>query len=189
MIPLLWPQVSPAVRVEVHENNKGYGGQSEHLLQTALDAGADIVIMVHPDYQYTPKLIPAMAAMIGNGLYHCVIGSRILGGYALRGGMPLWKYLANRFLTLSENLLVGAKLSEYHSGYRAFSRQLLNDLTWSKTQTISCSITRCLFRLYGTAMRSQRLLVLPITTRKLHLSRKDGFRQSSAVPQQPCRFP
>jgi glycosyltransferase involved in cell wall biosynthesis len=93
-----------------------------------LDAGADIVIMVHPDYQYTPKLIPAMAAMIGNGLYHCVIGSRILGGYALRGGMPLWKYLANRFLTLSENLLVGAKLSEYHSGYRAFSRQLLDHL-------------------------------------------------------------
>jgi hypothetical protein len=122
-----------------------------------------------------------MAAMIGNGLYHCVIRWRILGGYALREGMPLWKYVANRFLTLSENLLVGAKLSEYHSGYRAFSRQLLNDLTWSKTQTISCSITRCLFRLYGTAMRSQRLLVLPITTRKLHPSRKGDFGS-----HQPC---
>jgi hypothetical protein len=84
--------------------------------------------MVHPDYQYMPKFIPAMAAMIGNGLYHCAIGSRILGGYALRGGMPLWRYLANRFLRLSENLLVGAKLSEYHSCYRAFSRQLLDHL-------------------------------------------------------------
>jgi glycosyltransferase involved in cell wall biosynthesis len=118
----------PAVRIRVHENNKGYGANQKTCYRLALDVGADIVIMVHPDYQYTPKLIPAMAAMIGNGLYHCVIGSRILGGYALRGGMPLWKYLANRFLTLSENLLVGAKLSEYHSGYRAFSRQLLDHL-------------------------------------------------------------
>ena len=81
--------------------------------------------MVHPDYQYTPKLIPAMATMIANGLYHCVLGSRILGGHALRGGMPVWKYAANRFLTLAENLLMGAKLSEYHTGYRAFSRELL----------------------------------------------------------------
>jgi glycosyltransferase involved in cell wall biosynthesis len=105
------------VRVQVHENNKGYGANQKTCYRLALNAGADIVIMVHPDYQYTPKLIPAMAAMIGSGLYHCVIGSRILGGYALRGGMPLWKYVANRFLTLSENLLVGAKLSEYHSGY------------------------------------------------------------------------
>ncbi|MCK7480310.1 MAG: glycosyltransferase family 2 protein [Candidatus Moduliflexus flocculans] len=91
----------------------------------ALEEGADIVIMVHPDYQYTPKLIPAMASLIGNGLYHCVLGSRILGGYALKGGMPPWKYIANRFLTLAENILIGAKLSEYHTGYRAFSRELL----------------------------------------------------------------
>jgi len=84
--------------------------------------------MVHPDYQYTPKLIPAMASMIGNGLYHCVLGSRILGGYALKGGMPIWKYIANRILTLIENLLLGAKLSEYHTGYRAFSRELLEKL-------------------------------------------------------------
>jgi len=118
----------PAVRIQVHEDNKGYGANQKTCYRLALDAGADIVIMVHPDYQYTPKLIPAMAAIIGNGLYHCVIGSRILGGYALRGGMPLWKYLANRFLRLSENLLVGAKLSEYHSGYRAFSRQVLDHL-------------------------------------------------------------
>ena len=84
--------------------------------------------MVQPDYQYTPKLIPAMASMIGNGLYHCVLGSRILGGYALKGGMPVWKYIANRFLTFMENLLLGAKLSEYHTGYRAFSCQLLEQL-------------------------------------------------------------
>ena len=84
--------------------------------------------MVHPDYQYTPKLIPAMASMIGNGLYHCVLGSRILGGYALSGGMPLLKYIANRALTLAGNILIGAKLSEYHTGYRAFSRELLQRL-------------------------------------------------------------
>jgi uncharacterized radical SAM superfamily protein len=84
--------------------------------------------MVHPDYQYTPKLIPAMASMIGNGIYSCVLGSRILGGYALEGGMPVWKYIANRFLTFVENIFLGAKLSEYHTGYRAFSRELLQRL-------------------------------------------------------------
>jgi len=84
--------------------------------------------MVHPDYQYTPKLIPAMASMIGNGLYDCVLGSRILGGYALEGGMPVWKYIANRFLTLVENIFLDAKLSEYHTGFRAFSRKLLERL-------------------------------------------------------------
>ena len=87
--------------------NKGYGGNQKTCYRMALEAGADIVIMVHPDYQYTPKLIPAMAAMIGNDLYPCVLGSRILGGYALKGGMPLWKYIANRFLTLAENILHG----------------------------------------------------------------------------------
>ncbi|MHB8829686.1 MAG: glycosyltransferase family 2 protein [Syntrophales bacterium] len=115
----------PLTDVYVHQQNRGYGGNQKTCYRMALEAGADIVVMVHPDYQYTPKLIPAMAALIGNGLYHCVLGSRILGGYALRGGMPLWKYLANRFLTLTENILVGAKLSEYHTGYRAFSRELL----------------------------------------------------------------
>ncbi len=84
--------------------------------------------MVHPDCQYTPKLIPAMASMIANGLHSCVLGSRILGGYALKGGMPLWKYISNRFLTLAMNILFGAKLSEYHTGYRAFSRELLEKL-------------------------------------------------------------
>ncbi len=115
----------PLTDVFVHDVNRGYGGNQKTCYRMALAQGADIVIMVHPDYQYTPKLIPAMAALIGNGLYHCVLGSRILGGYALKGGMPPWKYLANRFLTLMENILIGAKLSEYHTGYRAFSRELL----------------------------------------------------------------
>jgi glycosyltransferase involved in cell wall biosynthesis len=115
----------PLTKVFVHERNLGYGGNQKTCYRLALEEGADIVIMVHPDYQYTPMLIPAMASLIGNGLYHCVLGSRILGGYALKGGMPFWKYIANRFLTLTENVLIGAKLSEYHTGYRAFSRELL----------------------------------------------------------------
>jgi glycosyltransferase involved in cell wall biosynthesis len=119
----------PHTRVHVHVRNRGYGGNQKTCYRQALEEGADIVIMVHPDYQYTPKLIPAMASMIGNGLYPCVLGSRILGGYALKGGMPPWKYVANRFLTLSENILLGAKLSEYHTGYRAFSRKLLEGLS------------------------------------------------------------
>jgi len=119
----------PNTKVFVHERNRGYGGNQKTCYRMALEAGADIVIMVHPDYQYTPKLIPVMAAMIGNDLYPCVLGSRILGGYALKGGMPVWKYIANRFLTLAENILLGAKLSEYHTGYRAFSRELLQNLT------------------------------------------------------------
>jgi glycosyltransferase involved in cell wall biosynthesis len=116
------------VQVHVHEVNKGYGGNQKTCYRLALEAGADIVIMIHPDYQYTPKLIPAMVSIIGNGLHPCVLGSRILGGYALRGGMPVWKYFSNRWLTLLENILLGAKLSEYHTGYRAFSRQVLETL-------------------------------------------------------------
>ena len=112
-------------KVFVHERNFGYGGNQKNCYRLAMEENADIVIMVHPDYQYTPKLIPAMASLISNGLYHCVLGSRILGGYALKGGMPPWKYIANRFLTFVENVLIGAKLSEYHTGYRAFSRELL----------------------------------------------------------------
>jgi len=115
-----------------HKENKGYGGNQKSCYKLALEEGGDIIIMVHPDYQYTPKLIPAMASMIGNGLYHCVLGSRILGGYALKGGMPTWKYIANRFLTFVENILIGAKLSEYHTGYRAFSRKLLEQLPIEK---------------------------------------------------------
>src|SRR5436190_818947 len=116
------------VRVEVHPENRGYGGNQKTCYRLALAAGADVVIMLHPDYQYTPTLIPAMASMVTSGLYPCVLASRILGGGALRGGMPWWKYVSNRVLTLVENLLIGAKLSEYHTGYRAFSRQLLERL-------------------------------------------------------------
>ncbi len=105
------------VRVHSHAVNLGYGGNQKSCYRLALEEGAEIVIMVHPDYQYTPKL-----------LYPCVLGSRILGGYALKGKMPLWKYIANRFLTLAENMLTGAKLSEYHTGFRAFSRSLLEEL-------------------------------------------------------------
>jgi glycosyltransferase involved in cell wall biosynthesis len=118
----------PNTIVYVHDNNRGYGGNQKSCYRLALEHGGDVVIMVHPDYQYTPKLIPAMASLIGNDLYHCVLGSRVLGGYALKGGMPWWRYVANRFLTLAENILTGAKLSEYHTGYRAFSGQLLSNL-------------------------------------------------------------
>ncbi|SNB46648.1 glycosyltransferase family 2 protein [Geobacter sp. DSM 9736] len=112
----------------VHERNKGYGGNQKTCYRAALDAGADIVIMLHPDYQYTPRLITAMAAMIAYGEFDVVLASRILGVGALEGGMPLYKYVANRFLTLVENLLLGHKLSEYHTGYRAFSREILEKL-------------------------------------------------------------
>jgi glycosyltransferase involved in cell wall biosynthesis len=118
----------PNTKVVVHPKNRGYGGNQKSCYSTALAEGADIVIMVHPDYQYTPKLIPAMASMISCGLYSAVLGSRILGGYALEGGMPGWKYVANRALTLACNILFKAKLSEYHTGYRAFSRELLQKL-------------------------------------------------------------
>jgi len=119
----------PNVRVHVHEVNRGYGANQKTCYQLALAANAEIVVMLHPDYQYTPKLIPAMASIIAYGLHDCVLGSRILGGYALQGGMPWWKYVSNRFLTFAENLLLGAKLSEYHTGYRAFSRRLLQQVS------------------------------------------------------------
>ncbi len=118
----------PHTIVLTHPENLGYGANQKTCYRAALEAGADIIVMVHPDYQYTPKLIPAMVSMIGNGLYGCVLGSRILGNYARQGGMPWWKYVANRALTLVENLLFGSKLSEFHTGYRAFSRSLLEAL-------------------------------------------------------------
>jgi len=111
-----------------HPANKGYGGNQKTCYRAALDRGADIVVMLHPDYQYTPKLLPAMAAMIAYGEFDAVLASRILGTGALKGGMPLYKYVANRFLTFAENILLGQKLSEYHTGYRAFSRALLETI-------------------------------------------------------------
>jgi glycosyltransferase involved in cell wall biosynthesis len=114
-----------------HEKNLGYGGNQKTCYRKALELGADIVIMLHPDYQYTPKLIAAMASIIANGLYPVVLGSRILGGGARRGGMPLYKYVSNRLLTLIQNLLMAQKLSEYHTGYRAFSREVLEKIPWA----------------------------------------------------------
>ena len=122
----------PQIQVEVHPSNRGYGGNQKTCYRLALAAGAEIVIMIHPDYQYTPALIPAMASLVASGLYPCVLGSRILGGGALRGGMPWWKYVANRVLTLFENLLLGAKLSEYHTGYRAFARRVLEQVPFEQ---------------------------------------------------------
>jgi glycosyltransferase involved in cell wall biosynthesis len=118
----------PHTKLYIHPSNRGYGANQKTCYRLALEAGGDIIIMVHPDYQYTPKLIPAMVSIVGNNVYSCVLGSRILGGHAVKGGMPFWKYAANRCLTLVENLLMGAKLSEYHTGYRAFSRKLLEQL-------------------------------------------------------------
>ncbi|OED41039.1 glycosyl transferase family 2 [Chromatiales bacterium (ex Bugula neritina AB1)] len=111
-----------------HEKNVGYGGNQKTCYRAAIDSGADIVVMVHPDYQYTPLILPAMVSMIESGLYDCVLASRILGGHAIGDGMPMWRYVANRFLTLSQNLILGEKLSEYHTGYRAFSRKVLETL-------------------------------------------------------------
>ena len=109
-----------------HEKNKGYGGNQKSCYHKAMDLGGDIVIMLHPDYQYTPQLLESMISIIGNNVYPVVFGSRILGKGALKGGMPLYKYIANRFLTLTQNLLLNQKLSEYHTGYRAFNKQVLH---------------------------------------------------------------
>ncbi len=119
---------SLGISTYVHEKNLGYGGNQKTCYTEALKAGADIAIMLHPDYQYDPRLIAAMAGMVASGIYDCVLASRILGNGARAGGMPLWKYIANRCLTASQNLLMGTKLSEFHSGYRAFSRQVLESL-------------------------------------------------------------
>jgi glycosyltransferase involved in cell wall biosynthesis len=115
-----------------HEKNKGYGGNQKSLYLKSLELGGDIVIMLHPDYQYTPLLIPSMVNIIGEELYEVVLGSRILGKGALKGGMPLYKYIANRFLTFTQNLLINYKLSEYHTGYRSFSRKVLESINFEE---------------------------------------------------------
>jgi glycosyltransferase involved in cell wall biosynthesis len=124
------PEIARALGINtiVHSKNLGYGGNQKTCYKEAMKLGADVVIMVHPDYQYTPKLITAMASLIAEGLFDCVLGSRILGVGALRGGMPRYKFVANRLLTFAQNLLLDYKLSEYHTGYRAFSRKLLETL-------------------------------------------------------------
>lgn len=117
--------------VIVHQKNTGYGGNQKSLYNKALELRGDIVIMLHPDYQYTPKLIPSMVNIIGEGLYPVVLGSRILGMGALKGGMPMYKYIANRFLTFTQNVLIRYKLSEYHTGYRSFSREVLEGINFN----------------------------------------------------------
>ena len=116
------------IRTIVHVANMGYGANQKTCYRAAFEQGADIVVMVHPDYQYSPRLVTAMASMVASGHYDIVLGSRILGGHALKGGMPVYKYFANRALTLIENMILRAKLSEYHTGYRAFSRKVLETL-------------------------------------------------------------
>jgi len=118
------------LKLIVHDKNKGYGGNQKSCYTAALETKADIVIMLHPDYQYTPKLISAMAHLLESGEFDVVLGSRILGGKAIKGGMPVYKYISNRFLTLCQNILMGAKLSEYHTGYRAYTRKVLEKLPW-----------------------------------------------------------
>jgi len=117
-----------AIETIIHPENRGYGGNQKTCYRAALAAGADIVVMLHPDYQYSPRLVTAMASMVASGHYDIVLGSRILGGGALAGGMPRWKYAANRFLTLVENVALGVKLSEYHTGFRAYRRAVLETL-------------------------------------------------------------
>lgn len=117
--------------IVIHEQNKGYGGNQKSCYNKALELGADIVIMLHPDYQYDPRLIPSMSYLIANEVYPVVIGSRILGKGALKGGMPIYKYIANRFLTLTQNILMNQKLSEYHTGYRAFSKEVLQAIKYN----------------------------------------------------------
>lgn len=119
---------SLGISTYLHQNNRGYGGNQKTCYAKALECGADIVVMLHPDYQYTPKLIPAMVSPIAEGVHDCMLGSRILGKGARTGGMPLYKYIANRFLTLFQNILVNEKLSEYHTGYRSFSKEVLEKL-------------------------------------------------------------
>lgn len=114
-----------------HERNKGYGGNQKTCYRKALELGGDIIVMLHPDYQYTPLLLMPMISVVGSGLYHVVLGSRILGKGALKGGMPLYKYISNRFLTLFQNLLLNQKLSEYHTGYRAYSKEVLQAINFS----------------------------------------------------------
>src|ERR1039457_5549238 len=120
------------LQVVVHEQNRGYGGNQKTCYSTALERGADVVVMIHPDYQYSPLLVTAMASMVAYGVYDVALGSRILGNGALRGGMPIYKYLSNRALTTFQNFLLGARMSEYHTGFRAYDRQLLTSLPLSR---------------------------------------------------------
>jgi glycosyltransferase involved in cell wall biosynthesis len=152
--------------VFVHDKNYGYGRNQQTCYREALAAGADVVIMVHPDYQYTPLLITAMASMVAYDVYDVVLGSRIIGGQALRGGMPLYKYISNRFLTAFENMFLGVKLSEYHTGYRAFSRQVLTKLPLLENSLTSSSTIRCWRNACSSASASAKCRVRRSISRK-----------------------
>ena len=155
------------IRCFLHERNLGYGRNQKTCYTEALKTGADIVVMVHPDYQYSPKIIPALAGLVASGEYEVAIGSRILGGKAKQGGMPAYKYLANRFLTLFENLLLGAKLSEYHTGFRAFSRRRCwRACPCGRTPTTSSLTTKCWPRRSISAFPSARSPVPPAISRR-----------------------
>ena len=153
--------------VIVHESNVGYGGNQKSCYKAALNLGADIVIMLHPDYQYTPKLCEAMASLLAEGVFNCTLGSRILGKGALRGGMPIYKYISNRVLTAFQNLFLNYKLSEYHTGYRAFTREVLERYHLNKTQITFFSIIRCWRKSYTPDMTLVKLPALPGTRKNL----------------------
>ena len=154
------------LRVFQHDRNYGYGRNQQTCYREALAAGADVVIMLHPDYQYTPLLITAMASMVAYEVYDVVLGSRIIGGTALLGGMPLYKYVSNRALTGFENLFLRVKLSEYHTGYRAFSRKVLANFRCSKIPTTSCSTTKCSPSACISAFASEKFPARRNTSRK-----------------------
>ena len=149
----------PNTVLHIHPTNQGYGANQKTCYRLAAEAGAEIVIMIHPDYQYTPRLIPAMAALIATDLYPCVLGSRILGGYALRGGMPWWKYLSNRLLTLVENMLLGRKAVGVPHRLSGILRAIAGaTIIGASVPTTSFSTTRCWPKFYGSARRLRRLV-------------------------------
>ncbi len=158
-----------------HDNNKGYGANQKSCYAKALALDADIVIMLHPDYQYTPKLIHAMSSIIANNVYPVVIGSRILGNGAFKGGMPLYKYIANRFLTLFQNILIGEKLSEYHSGYRAFSRDALLGINYEGNSDDFIFDNQMLCQLFN---KGFEVAEITCPTRYTHESSSINFKRS-----------
>jgi glycosyltransferase involved in cell wall biosynthesis len=159
-----------------HDRNKGYGGNQKTCYDTALALGGDIIIMLHPDYQYTPQLIPAMAHIIASGLYPVVIGSRILGRGALRGGMPMYKYVFNRILTMTQNILINQKLSEYHSGYRAFSRDVLQHINYHANSDDFVFDNQMLSQIF---MAGFEIAEVTCPTKYFHEASSINFRRSS----------
>ncbi|HEY0271991.1 MAG TPA: glycosyltransferase family 2 protein [Chitinophaga sp.] len=159
-----------------HDKNKGYGGNQKSCYNKALELGADIVIMVHPDYQYTPRLIYAMCSIISNGVYPVVLGSRILGMGALKGGMPLYKYFFNRFLTLWQNILIGQKLSEYHTGYRAFSAEVLRSIAFNVNNDDFIFDNEMLSQIF---MKGYEIAEITCPTRYFEEASSINFRRSS----------